>query len=152
MDGEWRDSSFAEYAKFPLKNVYSLNENLLMNNMGYNIADMYVLPYCLVPFGALSEFNVKPGETVIVAPATGRYGGVAVAFALAMGAPVIAAGRNEKSLHQSATAHTTSKRLYRLSCLATRQQTLKLSSSQLETLLGQMLASTSLLLRPAAAC
>lgn len=82
-----------------------------MNKMGYNIANLFVIPYCLVPFGGLSEIDVKPGETVIVAPATGRYGGAAVAVALAMGATVIAVGRNEKSLHQLSTIHAVSKRL-----------------------------------------
>ncbi|KAL7928546.1 putative isopropanol dehydrogenase [Trichoderma chlorosporum] len=111
MDGEWRDSCFAEYAKFPLENVYRLNENLLMRKMGYNISDLSVFPCCLVPFGGLSDIDVLPGETVIVAPATGRYGGAAVTVALAMGATVIAAGRNEKALNQLATIYAGSKRL-----------------------------------------
>jgi D-arabinose 1-dehydrogenase-like Zn-dependent alcohol dehydrogenase len=52
----------------------------------------------LVPFGGLSEINVLPGETVIVAPATGRFGGGAVTTALAMGATVVACGRNAGTL------------------------------------------------------
>lgn len=55
MDGEWRDSCFAEYAIFPLDNEYRLNEDLPINEMGYKIADLAVFPYCLVPFGGLSE-------------------------------------------------------------------------------------------------
>jgi threonine dehydrogenase-like Zn-dependent dehydrogenase len=39
-----------------------------------------------------------PGETVIIAPATGRFGGGAVTMALAMGATVVACGRNESTL------------------------------------------------------
>ncbi len=41
---------------------------------------------------------VKPGETVIIAPATGSFGTAAVKVALAMGARVIAMGRNQEIL------------------------------------------------------
>jgi D-arabinose 1-dehydrogenase-like Zn-dependent alcohol dehydrogenase len=53
----------------------------------------------LVPYGGLSEIEVKPGDTVIVAPSTGRFGGGAVTMALAMGSTVVACGRNEKTLN-----------------------------------------------------
>jgi D-arabinose 1-dehydrogenase-like Zn-dependent alcohol dehydrogenase len=51
-----------------------------------------------VPYGGLSDIGVGPGDTVIVAPATGRFGGGAVTTALAMGAAVVACGRNEATL------------------------------------------------------
>lgn len=51
-----------------------------------------------MPFGGLSEIGVGPGDSVIVAPATGRFGGGAVTTALAMGATVIACGRSETTL------------------------------------------------------
>lgn len=47
-----------------------------------------------VPFGGLRDIDLKPGETIIVAPATGTFGSAAVKVALAMGARVIAMGRN----------------------------------------------------------
>ncbi|KAJ3957468.1 hypothetical protein N0V92_005968 [Colletotrichum tropicale] len=56
-----------------------------------------------VPFGGLADIDVKSGDTVIVAPATGRYGSAAVHLALAMGAHVIAIGRNEPVLEQIAS-------------------------------------------------
>lgn len=52
----------------------------------------------LVPYGGLRDINLQAGETVIVAPATGPFGGAAVVVALAMGANVIAMGRNTSSL------------------------------------------------------
>jgi len=70
-----------------------------------------LMPVCLVPFGGFSEVDVRPGETVIVAPATGRYGGAAVAVALAMGATVVAAGRNNNALEALATIHASTGRL-----------------------------------------
>jgi NADPH:quinone reductase-like Zn-dependent oxidoreductase len=42
--------------------------------------------------------ETKPGDTVIVAPATGRYGAMTVQVALATGCRVVAAGRSEGKL------------------------------------------------------
>ncbi|KAH8811208.1 putative isopropanol dehydrogenase [Xylogone sp. PMI_703] len=111
MDGEWRNATYAEYSKFPLENVYPMNEDLLLNKLGYTLSDLSSMPYFLVPYGGLAEVDVKPGEIVIVAPATGRYGGAAVTVALAMGATVIAAGRNKKALDALATIHESTGRL-----------------------------------------
>jgi threonine dehydrogenase-like Zn-dependent dehydrogenase len=111
MDGEWRDATYAEYARFPLENLYPLDEDVLFNKLGYTVSDLCLMPVCLVPFGGLSEVNVKPGEVVIVAPATGRYGGAAVAVALAMGAKVVAAGRNRDALDALETIHASTGRL-----------------------------------------
>ncbi|KAF4637310.1 hypothetical protein G7Y89_g774 [Cudoniella acicularis] len=95
MEGEWRDGCFAQYAKFPLENCFALDEELLCGKMGYTIEDLCTIPSFLVPFGGLSDIGVLPGDTVIVAPATGRFGGGAVTTALAIGASVVACGRNE---------------------------------------------------------
>ncbi|KAJ5633223.1 hypothetical protein N7490_009562 [Penicillium lividum] len=111
MDGEWRNATYAEYARFPLENLYPLNEDLLLGKLRYNISDLCSLPVFLVPFGGLSEVDVKPGEVVIVAPATGRYGGAAVAVGLAMGATVVAAGRNIAALQALETIHASTGRL-----------------------------------------
>lgn len=51
------------------------------------------------------DINVKPGETVIVAPATGSFGSAAVKVALAMGARVIAVGRSIDKLQSLASTH-----------------------------------------------
>ena len=52
----------------------------------------------MTPFGGLAEIDLLPGETIIIAPATGRSGGGAIAVALALGATVVACGRNETTL------------------------------------------------------
>lgn len=98
MEGEWRHGNFAEYAKFPLENVFSLIEEILCGKLGYTIKDLCSTPGYLVPYGGLSEINLLPGDTIIVAPATGRFRGGAVTMALAMGATVIACGRNASTL------------------------------------------------------
>ncbi|KAF5860102.1 hypothetical protein ETB97_002063 [Aspergillus alliaceus] len=111
MDGPWRNATYAEYTRFPLENVFALNETLLIHEMRYSISDLCLMPVCLVPFGGLSEVDVKPGEVVIIAPATGRYGGAAVAVALAMGATAVAAGRNQSALAALETTYASTGRL-----------------------------------------
>lgn len=108
---QWADGSFAEYAVFPLENVFTLNEGLLFGEMGYDVEDLCMIPICNVPFGGLATLDVKPGEMVIVCPATGKFGGAAVATALAMGARVIAAGRNAKTLEALAGPYQTTGRI-----------------------------------------
>ena len=53
---------------------------------------------CMVPFGGLSEGGVQLEDTVVVAPATGRFGGSRVTTVLAMGAKVVACGRSDAKL------------------------------------------------------
>jgi len=40
MRGEWRDATYAEYAKIPLENCYPLNEELLVQKLGYTVEDL----------------------------------------------------------------------------------------------------------------
>ncbi|KAF4965614.1 hypothetical protein FSARC_6601 [Fusarium sarcochroum] len=103
--GEWRDSTFAEYAKLPLENCHVLNESRLFKDpkdggLGYTLEDLTHLFSMLIPFGGLADIDIKSGETVVIAPATGRYGSAAARVALAMGARVIAIGRNASILSQ----------------------------------------------------
>ena len=102
MEGEWRNGCLAEYAKVPLENVYPLNEGLLVGKMGYSFADLNWIGPCVVAAGGLMEIDLKAGDTVIVAPATGFFSGAAVHLALGMGAKVIAAARNADALAKMA--------------------------------------------------
>lgn len=97
MEGFWRDGSYAEYARCPLENLYTLNEQKL-GSMGYGLEHLVYLGRLAVPMGGLRAIDVKAGETIIVAPATGAFGGAAVQVASALGAKVIAMGRNEEAL------------------------------------------------------
>lgn len=75
-----------------------MDENRLIKDLGYSLGQLMYSAMLLVPYGGLRDINLQAGETVIVAPATGPYGGAAVLVALAMGANVIAMGRNTDSL------------------------------------------------------
>ncbi|KAF1968547.1 hypothetical protein BU23DRAFT_592072 [Bimuria novae-zelandiae CBS 107.79] len=94
----WRDGTFAEYARVPLENCIPLDEKQLCGELGYEIPDLMHMSYLMVAFGGLRDIKLEPGETVLVAPATGEYGGAAVMVAIVMGARVIAMGGNEAEL------------------------------------------------------
>ncbi|KAK7413082.1 hypothetical protein QQX98_008030 [Neonectria punicea] len=103
--GEWRVPTYAEYAKLPLENCHALDEKRLFGDLkdgglGYNLDNLTHIFSMLIPFGGLCDIDIKAGETIIIAPATGRYGSAAVHLALAIGARVIAIGRNATVLSQ----------------------------------------------------
>lgn len=103
MHGEWRDSTYAEYARLPLENCFVLNEKRLLGSsaeegLGYKVEELLAIATNLVPFGGLRAIGVDVSDNVIVSPATGSFGSAAVQVALAMGANVIAMGRNIETL------------------------------------------------------
>ncbi len=90
----WRDGAWAEYVRAPLENTWALDEEKLIGKLGLQTHDLLHLSILLVAYGGLRRIDVKAGETVLVAPATGLFSGGAIAVARAMGANVIAGGRN----------------------------------------------------------
>ncbi|KAI0435449.1 GroES-like protein [Xylaria sp. FL1042] len=101
MQGEWRNGTWAELVKVPAENVHVLNEQVLTKELGYDIIDLGYISTLMVAYGGLCDVGLRPGETVVVAPATGNFGSAAVFVALSMGAAkVIAMGRNTDKLRQ----------------------------------------------------
>jgi NADPH:quinone reductase-like Zn-dependent oxidoreductase len=103
MTDGYRDWTYAEYCLTPLENLSLLDERRLLGDpeqggLGYKLEDLNFLTTLLVPYGGLKDIELQAGQTVIVAPATDSFGGAAVLVALAMGARVIAIGRNTTSL------------------------------------------------------
>ena len=106
MRDSFRDATFAEYAKFPLENLHVLDEARLLGDqaadakaLGYDVEELAFIAGMTVPYGGLRDVGLGVGETVIVAPATGQFGGAAVVVALGMGAgKVIAMGRDQARL------------------------------------------------------
>lgn len=95
MGGEWRNSSYAQYSKVPLENCFPLDEARLCSpvsdgGLGYSFDQLAWIGMPLVGYGGLRRIGVQAGETVIIAPATGGFGGAATMAALAMGARVVA--------------------------------------------------------------
>ncbi|KAI1504997.1 GroES-like protein [Biscogniauxia marginata] len=94
----WRDGAFAEYARVPLENCVPLDEARLCGGLGYSVPDLMYMSWLLVGYGGLRDIGLEPGETVVVCPATGGFGGAGVQVAVAMGARAIAMGRDEAEL------------------------------------------------------
>lgn len=111
LDTTWGKGTFAEYANVPLERVWSLNESILCGIMNYSPSDLLHLGNINIALAGLLEVNVLPGDTVVVAPATGTYGGAAVHGAIALGANVVACGRNEVTLRRMAGTFQASGRL-----------------------------------------
>ncbi|KAI1611425.1 GroES-like protein [Exophiala viscosa] len=102
MKDVWRDGAFAEYVRWPLENCHVVDETKT-KALGYRIEDLMYISKMLVSYGGLGPgcVDVRPGETVIVSPATGGFGSAAVHVALELGAGrVIAMGRNGEVLRQ----------------------------------------------------
>ncbi|KAF4923477.1 hypothetical protein CGCVW01_v004668 [Colletotrichum viniferum] len=99
MQGEWKDGTFQQYQKVPLENCYLLNENRLCRELGYDAAVLQSLTMYAISAGAIIEaVDLKPAETIVIGPSGGTFGGLAVEIALALGANVIALGRNNEKL------------------------------------------------------
>jgi NADPH-dependent curcumin reductase CurA len=101
MHGEWKDGA---YAKIPVENCHLVNESL--EKLDYALEDMAEISRLSVPYGGLRDIDVKAGETVIVAPATGPFESAAVTVARTMGAGFIAMGRNLSILRQLAALNS----------------------------------------------
>ncbi|KAK0670098.1 hypothetical protein QBC41DRAFT_97817 [Cercophora samala] len=104
IEKNWKNGCYAEYVLAPLENVEPLDEEKLCGakeegGLGYSVEDLLQLPVQLVEMGGWKGIGLQAGERVIVAPATGQFGGAAVEVAVAMGAgQVIAMGRNMEIL------------------------------------------------------
>ncbi|KAI8948330.1 GroES-like protein [Xylaria longipes] len=94
----WRDGCWQTHAVVPLENAIPLDEEALLGKHGYSIEELTMIPRFSVAYGAISNVDIKAGETVIVGPATGQFSGAAVEVASALGARVIALGRNQEVL------------------------------------------------------
>jgi threonine dehydrogenase-like Zn-dependent dehydrogenase len=109
-DEVWYNGMMAEYVRAPLENCYPLNEKLLLGSpadggLGYSMGDLTYIARHVVAYGGFRGIDLKAGETVIVAPATGAYSSAAVEVASAMGARVIAVSRNLPLLQKVAAAN-----------------------------------------------
>lgn len=104
-EGAWRDGFWSEYARTPLENCFPLDEKALLGSveqggLGYSIGALPYIMKTAVAYGGFRSIDLKAGETVIVSPATGNHSGAAVQVAAAMGARVIAVGRNKDALRR----------------------------------------------------
>ncbi|KAI1134264.1 alcohol dehydrogenase GroES domain-containing protein [Hypoxylon sp. FL0543] len=95
--GLTENGTWAELVQVPTENVLPIDEAALQKR-NISIKDLAFYPQLVVAYGGFRDVGLTAGETVLITPATGNFGGGAVHVALAMGARVIAMGRNEKIL------------------------------------------------------
>ncbi|WDK21243.1 alcohol dehydrogenase GroES domain-containing protein [Colletotrichum graminicola] len=82
----------------PLSSPCIPSTRLLCGDQGVSPRDLVFFAQMVVPYGGLRDINLIAVEAVLISPANGKFGGAAVHVALAMGARVIAMGRNETVL------------------------------------------------------
>ena len=83
MKDVFKDWCYAEYCRTPLENLTVFDEKRLTSSpndggLGYRIEQLAFVSPLLVPYGGLRDIELKAGQTVVVAPATGPFGGAAV--------------------------------------------------------------------------
>ncbi|XXG96202.1 hypothetical protein Hte_002483 [Hypoxylon texense] len=88
---------WAELVRLPLENAVRVDEAALQRQ-NVSLRDLAFYSQLVVSYGGFRDVALTAGETVLITPATGNFGGAGVHVALAMGARVIAMGRNEKIL------------------------------------------------------
>ena len=101
----WKDWNYADYCAVPLESCFGLNEERLCGSierggLEYTFDDLCALGRLMVPHGGLVDVGLRAGETVVIAPASGFFGGAAVDVAIGMGARVIVAGRRMEPLRR----------------------------------------------------
>lgn len=107
--GVYRHGSYAEYQLVAHENCHVLDEALFLgepadSGLGYTIPHLGWLSFQAICYSGLRDIDLKAGETIVILPATGVFGGAAVEVASAMGARVIAGGRNANALQKLADA------------------------------------------------
>ncbi|KAI4942300.1 hypothetical protein J4E86_010102 [Alternaria arbusti] len=73
--------------------------------LGYTIPELVQLSVDVVAYSGLKGIGLRPGERLVVTPATGLFSGAAVGVAVAMGATVLVTGRNKRALQRLVDAH-----------------------------------------------
>ncbi|MCJ1325995.1 hypothetical protein MMC10_002658 [Thelotrema lepadinum] len=102
LPGRWRNGSWAELLTVSTKSVHVLDEDILVGQLGYKLEELGTIGSLIVPCCGLLILGLRPGDTVLIAPATGSSGSAAVQVALAMRAKVIAMVEDEGDMAEVA--------------------------------------------------
>ncbi|GJC97758.1 hypothetical protein ColKHC_06584 [Colletotrichum higginsianum] len=100
LGGLWRN-----VATVPLENAIPLNEKLLVDELGYSFGDLNYIQRLSVAHGGVSAADLRAGETVIVAPATGHFSGAVAEIAAQIGCKVITLSRSASKLEPLTSRH-----------------------------------------------
>lgn len=109
-DSMARHGACAEYLRAPLENTFVLDEARLLGEpstggLGLKAPELLQLVFDTILYSGLRTMNLQAGERIIVTPATGQFSAAAVDVAVALGADVIAASRNQDKLANLKQVH-----------------------------------------------
>jgi D-arabinose 1-dehydrogenase-like Zn-dependent alcohol dehydrogenase len=101
------NGTWAEYQVVTHENCYPLDEKRFLGSpadggLGYKVAQLGTMVFQSICYSGLCDIGLKAGESIVILPATGVFGGYAVEVASAMGARVVAGGRNVDALKKLA--------------------------------------------------
>lgn len=71
----WRDGAWTEYVRVPLESTWALDEDKLIGKLGLKPEDLLHPGLLPVLYSGLRKIDLKAGETVLIAPATGVFSG-----------------------------------------------------------------------------
>jgi threonine dehydrogenase-like Zn-dependent dehydrogenase len=98
--GVWSDVAVVQ-----MEVCIPLNEEVI-TRAGYSFGDLMHIERLAVANGGVHAAGVRPGDTVIVSPATGHYSGATAELAAQLGCNVIALTRSAKKLEQMTSIHS----------------------------------------------
>ncbi|KAK0380020.1 hypothetical protein CLIM01_02647 [Colletotrichum limetticola] len=97
-EGEFRDGALQQYQRVPLENAYRIDEKLI-GKLGIDLINLVSISTFSPAAGPIFESaKLKVCDTIIIGPSGGSFGGSAIELALAVGANVVALGRNAELL------------------------------------------------------
>jgi D-arabinose 1-dehydrogenase-like Zn-dependent alcohol dehydrogenase len=101
------NGTWAEYQVVAHENCHPLDEKRFLGSpadggLGYTVPQLSTMVFQSICYSGLCDIGLKAGETIVILPATGVFGGCAVEVASAMGARIVAGGRNVKALKKLA--------------------------------------------------
>jgi threonine dehydrogenase-like Zn-dependent dehydrogenase len=103
--GCWQ-GTWGDVVAVPMESCVALREELA-KQAGYSFGDLMHIERLAVANGGIQAANLHPGETVIIAPATGHYSGAAAELAAQLGCNVIAVTRSATKLDRLASLYPT---------------------------------------------
>ncbi|KAF8314025.1 GroES-like protein, partial [Clavulina sp. PMI_390] len=95
----WTQGTISQKTIVPVESVVPVNEEFWLKTKGYELERIWMVNRFIVPYVGYERAQLQPGDTVLVAFATGGLGNAAIELALALGAAhVVGLGRTQSKL------------------------------------------------------
>ncbi|KAF8318511.1 NAD(P)-binding protein [Clavulina sp. PMI_390] len=95
----WTQGTMSQKTLVPIENVVPVDEDHWVKIKGFPIEKIWMVNRFMLSYAGFEYAKLQPGDTVVVAFATGRLGNAAIELALALGAAhVVGLGRTQSKL------------------------------------------------------